>query len=1234
MGYARRSTDYENAKKHKQKWDEKEARKKRRKQEHAVEKAALKKRMEQEHAVAGGNVDPKDLLVVVPDHCGDNQPDTFDGEPEGRLLLYPEGQVTLDQLLDSDPSYRNPEMEDAGETYISCLSKEADDEDMPMELDNTDIPSVVAGLPPLNHTGAPEAQPPTATARIPLSQMNTNFSLEEISTYEIINLLDNAGAPRNCYERLLALLRKQSKKGFKVQNAFSRDVFLRRMQEKFNCPTLLTSVVSDCTVFRFPFNEMLQDLVDSHPNEIHLFNGSPEPGDELWNTSWMQTTFAQYGTDFDTEKEVMLPIILYMDKTGTDAYQRYSLEPVLFSLGVLSKEKREDRRSWRHLGFIPSTDKIEDKDSSLQVYHNTLAALLQDLKEAQANPPTVQVVKDGVTVAMKARLPVMLILGDQLSQDTLTARCKSNSGGAGRVHRACMCSYLTVDDPTYTCVKVCSDTLGEMTSLATMSDQDLSKIIDDDLSIVNKDRARRSTSTEMKYLRKRRKMFTRILNRPYTSHAVKNAFAGIDFGSWSGGVYDATFDDFMHGTESGLLTYIGTSIFGGLQPKECESLESKIRPLLTATRSSVRSEYPRWRLQKGFTRQTLMTASERVGSLFILTLSLQIQSIRSVVEIAHERQSQKYLSFPPKCKKQPAKSKKPLGKKVVKNTILDDCSVSSNDGYSVDSDKGGQGKADDYPFYYDAYFNTMDIEIIKHTLEHLHRHGFNLQQLKSLDLLQINQLMSNCYQLFSQTNHDSSYPSSNIAGHYSAWDPTVDFIPQDIIDLVKKAMKKDAYGLNPARSHGITNVKQKHYREKPKIKGEGRTSAVLSDVNSLVYFLEYVLCFHSFCKYSSSLPPLLRDSFDIVDYGGRNLIRYFEKMIYRGDNSLDARTTKVHAQKRTGQNYKDQRSVQHSNCETGERLLKTEAKGISGTAQQRGQATFEKQTCLRILDRSLMDNVGMCVDLQQAQGEDQPAEQKSKGDRFSRLRPHFELSREGKKVQASDRFGNLRHPDPQSGNLPDFAVQFLLNEDLNLHHFEVYSEVIIRNDSYIRACPNYRKQGPWYDFVNVQWDSGIMFPARVLCFYNKIDEDGELKPHALVHEVDKNSKGKVRYTIDSLLTTHFQMAYITRNSRSSSVPLIQSVPVECIDSSVMGYLHKPSESLFDVSCKDIMIVRPRSEWAYLWIAWNEELQKANVIDTSKRKKKQVYVSLGNKELMKNVRENAEQKLEIPINLNN
>jgi hypothetical protein len=198
----------------------------------------------------------------------------------------------------------------------------------------------------------------------------------------------------------------------------------------------------------------------------------------------------------------------------------------------------------------------------------------------------------------------------------------------------------------------------------------------------------------------------------------------------------------------------------------------------------------------------------------------------------------------------------------------------------------------------------------------------------------------------------------------------------------------------------------------------------------------------------------------------------------------------------------------------------------------------------------------------------------------------------------------------------------------------VYSEVIIRNDSFIRAWSNYRNTGPWYDFVNVQWLSGIMFPARVLCFYTKKDEDGVQKPYALVHGVDESSQGKVRFTVDSLLTTHFRMAYISRNGRGLSVPFIQSVPVESIDSAVMGCLHKPSKLLFDSTCREVMIVRPRSEWAYLWLAWNEELEKANRIDTVKSKKKRVYVSLGDKAIISKVRVNAEKKLQLPIDLNN
>jgi hypothetical protein len=80
------------------------------------------------------------------------------------------------------------------------------------------------------------------------------------------------------------------------------------MQSKFRCPTLLTTVVSDCTVFLFPFTEMLQDLIDSRQGDIHFFDPANDPTGEasstdaeLWNSPWMHKTFESYN-GMDTEK--------------------------------------------------------------------------------------------------------------------------------------------------------------------------------------------------------------------------------------------------------------------------------------------------------------------------------------------------------------------------------------------------------------------------------------------------------------------------------------------------------------------------------------------------------------------------------------------------------------------------------------------------------------------------------------------------------------------------------------------------------------------------------------------------------------------------------------------------------------------------------------------------------------------------------------------------------------------
>lgn len=110
--------------------------------------------------------------------------------------------------------------------------------------------------------------------------------------------------------------------------------------------------------------------------------------------------------------------------------------------------------------------------------------------------------------------------------------------------------------------------------------------------------------------------------------------------------------------------------------------------------------------------------------------------------------------------------------------------------------------------------------------------------------------------------------------------------------------------------------------------------------------------------FASTLGPsqfFLQQDYDNILAGNRFVVEYFQKLIYRGNTSVDSRFPKIHAQCRMGLNIQELNSVMNFCCETGERLLKTEAKGISRTAQQRGSGTFLTQTMSRLQERLVLD---------------------------------------------------------------------------------------------------------------------------------------------------------------------------------------------------------------------------------------------------------------------------------------
>ena len=1002
-------------------------------------------------------------------------------------------------------------------------------------------------------------------------ESDPSFTSAEICSFQLMDLLDNAGCPLNTYEQVVSLLKKQEKLGFSYSQAHSRDKLLSLLRQKFHCPRIHSKIISKSEVFFFPFVEMLQDLADTAWNHLHMI--TPETcgqsnDDELWNSNWMNETFGlPTYMNFNSDTDVMLPIILYLDKTGTDVLQRYSLEPLLFTTAALNRESRENRRFWRHLGFIPSSKISEDSKDSLQFYHQCLEVILSGLKFAQQHPPILRIktAPDGRRRNRRAYLPIMIILGDQLSQDTLCCRRKANSGGAGRVHRSCMCSYLTTDDHEANCETVPKDLIHDMIRFSSRSIAEMEGIIDQENRIKDKTSTKNIHSSTMRFFRKQKHMFSIILSKPFTTHPVVSAFHELDFGGWKGGVYDATFDDFMHSFEEGMMENIGTTLFDGLVSSETDRIEGLMIPLLTSTRSSVRSAYPRWRLQKGFSRQTLMTMGERVGSVFSIALALHHREISKIFHDGHARQRAKYTTFP------------------------------------------DSSKDDQHELFYEQYMHTLTPEACKNTVTHLLRHGFDINLLESMDPFQINQLIYHTSSIFEKTSYPESYPESKIIeGMYR----DIGAKPR----LEPRLMNKVFSALNPKkeqifRRHRLVPVSlvvPKHHCKKPKQKGDGSTSAFLgTHVPSLILFLEYTLCYHSFCKYSSTLPPALRQDIELIDHSGRSLLAYFSRMIYRGDATIDSRTTKIHAQRRLGHNFRSLGNVMHGCCEVGERLLKTEAKKISRTAQQRGSTIFERQTCSRILDRHLLDKMRVALD-----GINMDSRiQETRKDKFSRNLPHFILFRSNSKVVACDRKGNQFEPNVNSGCPSKLVCDKLLEIEVELDVLELYNEVVLRDGSYVRASPNYRGEGPWFDYANIHWEDEMgetySLPARCLAFYRKNNEC-----MVLVQSVDIQSHGRVAGCRNSILTSHYKMQ-CSRNG----TPVLYAITCASIDSTLLCFdLQMDIQSVND-STRSVMVVRPRNEWAYAWYVWNQCLRVKNANRTITKP----MVDLGNEEMIVKVR---------------
>ena len=319
-------------------------------------------------------------------------------------------------------------------------------------------------------------------------------------------------------------------------------------------------------------------------------------------------------------------------------------------------------------------------------------------------------------------------------------------------------------------------------------------------------------------------------------------------------------------------------------------------------------------------------------------------------------------------------------------------------------------------------------------------------------------------------------------------------------------------------------------------------------------------------------------------------------------------------------------------CETGERLLKTEAKGISRTAQQRGSTTFLYQTMSRLQERLVLDCFDSFLEkkYESVGSSSSPSDHDDKVDKVSRSVPHFIYEVAIDQIHAFSRKNELRQIDETTGTLAAEITDALKKHLPNMSRFEIYNEVILRDKSRLRASPNYSNSGPWYDYANVSWEqesdgkeSTYLLPAKCLCFFRKhcpgTADTNEIM--ALIHTVDQSSVGKCPGRADTLLTRNYRMQYNNKGE-----PVTHIVPIGSVDSCIRCFPHLPSKSLFDKDSLWIIYLLPRNDWAYMWMAVNDVLQEANS-PTKLRQRRGRLIPLSSAQWIASVRKKYKTYLE-------
>jgi len=494
---------------------------------------------------------------------------------------------------------------------------------------------------------------------IPLNQclMKTSFTVEERVLIRLGQACNDTNAPLYLVDEIMEIIQDECDNGIRFDKIHfrKRDSFMKHLFSRFNTPKAnllhigIESLHPNNMEYRREFRDSVSvvyydflDQVNDLLNDISIwgdesnFEGtvdmknpfsndfirSDEYVDEVNDGHWFCETNEECKHIAGDDPYLVLPVIGYIDKTGTDVNQRNKLEPFSFTLSILNRCCRYRTNAWRVLGFMPD---LEHKSSAAitrgrsgpvgkgrmaRNYHRCLAVILQSFMKQQGKDiPIYGTVRIGNFVARRRLFfPLAFVIGDGLSGDQLCGRYKNYSPNIARLSRTCNVSFHESDNPNWQCQFL------KMEELQSVS----IRALELHGFILNKEVDHLPINVKMYEMNQCMDKLQKL-----SQHMHDNAFDSVWFGVNPNGILGASPMDLMHAFLHGLIPYVVKIVIGSFTTREKHQMDILVDNILVPIRSGERSKFPRTNFARGVSNLKLLTANKWAGVAFAISLIIR-----------------------------------------------------------------------------------------------------------------------------------------------------------------------------------------------------------------------------------------------------------------------------------------------------------------------------------------------------------------------------------------------------------------------------------------------------------------------------------------------------------------------------------------------------------------------------------------------------------------------------------